>query len=131
MEACFGNPLTFVLTHWWQMGLMIIGCAVAIACADFWGLTRPWPLSVILGGILTQIIGETYPCPQLVLGSYTFIPVWVIITCATYFLPMIAAKRASFPKSTIWDYFEEVDSTSSTDSTSEKGASPWVEYSNF
>ena len=122
MEACLGNPLTYIVDHWWQMALMIFGCALAIVLADVMGLNRPWPLSVILGGILAQLILEGYPCAYLILGDYTIVPLWAVTACMVYFSPAFLARRAG-PTASVWDYFEDVDAEPSTH---EKGDLTWV-----
>ena len=118
MEACLGNPLTYIVDHWWQMALMIFACSFAIFLADVSGLNRPWPLSVILA----QLTLEGYPCANLILGDYTIVPLWAVTACMVYFWPAFLARRA-LPTASVWDYFEDVDAEHST---SEKGDLTWV-----
>ena len=108
MEACLGNPLTYIVDHWWQIALMIFACSSAIFLADVSGLNRPWPLSVILGGILAQLILEGYPCAYLILGDYTIVPLWAVTACMVYFLPAFLARRTN-PAVQVWGHFEDVD----------------------
>ena len=126
MEACFGNPLIYVFDHWWQISLMIFGCAFAIFLADVTGLNRPWPLSVILGGILAQLIMDAYPCAWLILGDYTIIPTWAVMACMVYFLPGALPPKATAAARSVWDYFEDVDAEQAPASPTKKGDSSWV-----
>ena len=123
MDICL-NPVEYALTHWLSMSVMVLGCALAIVLAQLLELNRPWPLSVILGGILSQLVVEAYPCAQLVLGSYSFIPVWALLSAFAYFTSDLAASSTSTPPPSLWDYFEEVDALDA-----ETGATPWDEYS--
>lgn len=125
MESCFNDPLIYVTDHPWQMALMIFGCALAIVLADVMGLNRPWPLSVILGGILAQLVLEAYPCPAVVFGDFIIVPTWAVMACMVYFVPRTVPQPSKAAKS-VWDYFEEVDAEASANSAPKRGESTWV-----
>ena len=121
MESCFSNPLIYVIDHWWQIALMIFGSAFAIVLADVTALNRPWPLSVILGGILAQLAMEAYPCARLILGDYTLIPIWAVMACMVYFLPGALSPKTAGAARSVWDYFEDVDAEPFPISATKKG----------
>lgn len=123
--------LDLVLHHWWQIGLTCCACSVSIVLAHWLGITKPFPLSIILAGIQTFMIVEVVPflfpqddgfTPVLIIG------VWVLLAGVTFFIPDIQ-KQSGQKKSdqTVWQHFEEVDSASNQGST--KGEETWVEYS--
>ena len=125
MDICL-NPVEYALTHWLSMSVMVLGCALAIVLAQLLELNRPWPLSVILGGILAQLIMEAYPCAWLILGDYTIIPTWAVMACMAYFLPSTLPPRATEAARSVWDYFEDVDAEQAPASPTKKGDSSWV-----
>ncbi len=55
------EPFLFALDRWWQISLTVLGCVLSIRLAYYFGLNRPWPLPVILGGIQAHMIMEAYP----------------------------------------------------------------------
>lgn len=104
----FYEPFQFALVHWWQITLTICGCALALGLADDFGLHRPWPLPVILGGILSLMIMEAFPYAWI-LGKYTGVVLWVVMACASYCMPLFAQKNSALPRKTVWDYSNEAD----------------------
>lgn len=100
----FYAPFQFALAHWAQITLTIGGCVLALGLADEFGLHRPWPLPVILGGILSLMIVEAYPYAWT-LGKYTGVMLWVVIASVAYCMPLLAPKNPESARKTVWDYF--------------------------
>lgn len=103
------EPFLFALDRWWQISLTVLGCVLSIRLAYYFGLNRPWPLPVILGGIQAYMIMEAYPYAWT-LGPHTGTVLWVFMACLIYGLAQLEARNPAIPSQTIWDYFEEVDS---------------------
>lgn len=100
----FYLPFQFALTHGWQIGLTIGGCVLTLGLADELGLLRPWPLPVILGGILSLMILEAYPYAWT-LGKYIGVVLWVVMAGAAYCMPLLTPNLANQTPKTVWDYF--------------------------
>lgn len=100
----FYEPFQFVLAHWWQLVLSILGCALALSFSADLGLQRPWPFPVILGGILSLMILEAFPYAWM-LGQYTSVVLWVVMACAAYAMPWFEEKYQEGQRKTIWDDF--------------------------
>lgn len=129
MEAMCNTPFICFVDRWWVVALTILACSASIVCADYLGINRHWFFSVALGGIMSLMIMEAYPYAWI-LGNYIHIVLWVVLACMAHLLPQVARGKSSPPHKTIWDYFEEVDTTASSYSQqTQKGASAWVEYS--
>lgn len=127
----FSQAFALVLERWWQVSLAILACSASIVGAEYLGLTRSWLFPIGLGGILSLTIMEAYP-HAWILGEYTHVVLWIVLSCMAYFLPRMQHNATeSKPSKTIWDFFEEVDSVHSpcTQQSDQKGASVWVEYS--
>jgi hypothetical protein len=106
----FYEPFQYALALGRQITLTIFGCALALGLAHDFGLHRPWPLPVILGGILSLMIMEAFPYAWT-LGKYTGVAMRVLMACAAYCMPFFAQKNAETRRKTVWDYFNEVDPT--------------------
>lgn len=107
MDA-FYEPFAYALDRWWQIGLTILASSAAILLADFFGLTRPWPFPVVLGGILAYMILEAYPYGW-VLGEFAGIGLWVVMSLMVHLLPYWTKRLSSLDTRTLWDHFERVD----------------------
>lgn len=128
MDTMVETWYSCLIDRWWIIGLTILASSLSIVGADYLGLNRPWPLSIVLGAILSFMVMEAYPYAWT-LGNGAHIVVWVVLSCTTYLLPQIVAQSSGHSPQTIWDYFEEVDSAySSEQDDTKKGATPWVEY---
>ena len=79
----FLEPFSIALAHWWQIKITIIGGVAAICLTDYLDLSRPWPLSIMLGGILSLMIKDAYP-HAWILGQMTPVVLWVILSCMSY-----------------------------------------------
>jgi len=100
----FAEPFQFALAHWAQIILTICGCALALGLADEFDLHRPWPLPVILGGILSLMIMEAFPYAWM-LGKYTGAVLWVVMAGIAYCMPLLTQKNPERSHKTLWDYF--------------------------
>lgn len=126
----FAEPFNIALAHWWQIGLTIIGCAAAIGATDYFGLNRPWPLSVILGGILSVMVMEAYPHAWN-LGWFAPVGLWVTLSCMTYYLPELNQQWDGLGAASLWDFFDVVDENAGFEPEIDlpEGDSTWGEYS--
>ena len=53
--------LNLMLENWWSIGLTMVGCSLAAVFSWWLGLNKPFPLSIILGGIQTFMLVEVLP----------------------------------------------------------------------
>lgn len=122
----FFEPFQIALDHWWQIGLAIVGCVAAICLADYFDLNRPWLLPVVLGGILSQFVMEAYP-QAWQLGRFTPVALWVALSCMSYYLPELCHRLQGFNSTSIWDFFElvETDDEFAHPSWGKKGDKSW------
>lgn len=93
--------LDSMLVNWWQIALTLLACSLSTALACWLNLHKPFPLSIILGGLQTLILVETIP--QLYVAgiwhtSSLSITTWVCLTLLARFLPelqMSLSKKRS------------------------------------
>jgi hypothetical protein len=130
MEAVCETWQSCLLDRWWVIGLSVLASALAIVSADYLGINRPLPFSIALGGIMSLMIMEAYPYAWL-LGNATHIILWIALASMAHALPHLINGSTDTTHNAIWDHFEEVDAVQTEDERqqSQKGRSPWVEYS--
>lgn len=121
MQPCI-DVIDAYLAVWQSVAVAMVICIVSCHAAYFLKLNRPWPLAAILGAILTKIFLDAVPCDEIILGRYTFLPIWLIFSVLVYCPDWFIGKRRK-PRN-VWDYFEEVDSASPTH---RQGATSWYD----